>query len=157
MRDADDHHPDRPDASTAAPSDVGRGVRRAEGAGSCRECPVWCERVVYPSGCFEAECPRLYTYEEDGRTFFGCMEGVYEVDVDLERFREAQRTRAGFGALKVSGHPRPMCRCDVDPSHPARASGPCVEPDFLMTSLRHPYEVTDLRGISEPGPRGGGR
>lgn len=110
---------------------------------------MWCERVVYPSGCVENECPRLVAYEHDGRRYMGCLEGVYEVDIDIERFQEAQRTRAGFGALRVSRAPLPMCRCDVETSHPDRAVGPCVAPDFLLTGARGPYEVTESE-LTEP-------
>lgn len=144
---------DTPDPTPASgPPDPGaiRPAAKGRDAGSCRECPVWCERVVYPSGCFESGCPRLYTYEQDGRAYFGCLERVYTVEIDLERFRAAQRTRAGFGALRVSRAPLPMCRCDVETSHPERADGPCVEPDFLLTGLHRPYEVTDAREVGEP-------
>lgn len=128
----------------------------AEGPGSCRRCAAFCDRVVYPSGCVESECPLLYRYADDaGREWFGCLERVFPVEIDAERFAQAQRTRAGFGALRVARPPLPMCRCDVEVSHPERAEGPCVQPDFLLTALRQPLEVIEARGVSEPEPTEG--
>lgn len=125
----------------------------ADGAGSCRSCPAWCDRVVFPSGCFEGECPRLAVDAHEGRARFRCLEGVFEVTVDLERFTQAQRTRGGFGALRVMREPLPMCRCDIDIAHADRAEGPCVDPDFLLTALRRPYEVAEHREVGEPRSR----
>lgn len=105
-------------------------MAEARAAGSCRMCPVSCERVVYPSGCVEARCERLYTYERAGRTLMGCLEQVFRVEIDVEAFRAMQRTRAGFGALRVWRDPLGMCRCAVEPTFEHRRHGPCVNPDF---------------------------
>lgn len=113
-------------------------------AGSCRQCPVSCERVVYPVGCLESGCSRLYSYEEDGRTWMGCLEGVYRAEIDLERFRALQRTKAGFGALRAVREPLPICRAEVERTFEHRGDGPCVNPDFLL-SARHAYTVTATR------------
>ncbi|HWH14568.1 MAG TPA: hypothetical protein VNT51_07465 [Miltoncostaeaceae bacterium] len=100
-------------------------------AGSCRMCPVSCDRVVYPSGCVEAGCTRLYTYDtDDGRRVMGCMEKVYRVEIDVEAFQALQRTRAGFGALRVWREPLAVCRCAVEPTFVHRPHGACVNPAF---------------------------
>lgn len=108
---------------------------------SCRGCPVSCERVVYPAGCLESGCSRLYLYEEQGRTWFGCVEGVFGAEVDLARFRALQATRTGFGALRAMREPLPVCRAGVERTFEHRADGPCVNPDFLLSASSRAYHV----------------
>src|SRR5438128_1849682 len=50
----------------------------------CRRCDVHCDKVVYPSACLERACPFVYAYEEFGHTYVGCMQKVYEVEIDRE-------------------------------------------------------------------------
>jgi len=111
-------------------------TRRRGGVASCRKCPVYCERVVQPAGCFEAGCPMLYSYDEDGRRYFGCMQRVFDVEVDMRRFRDLERTRSGFGGLLLAREPLPVCRVGLEQSHPDRADGPCRDPEFLFTVPR---------------------
>ena len=119
----------------------------ARAAGSCRQCPVSCERVVYPAGCIESGCSRLYSYEDEetGRTWMGCLEGVYRAEIDLDGFRRLQRTAAGFGALRATKEPLPMCRCDVERTFEHRSDGPCVNPDFLLSGRDRVYTVRATR------------
>lgn len=117
----------------------------ASAAGSCRSCPVSCERVVYPLGCLEGSCPRLYSYEEDGRTWIGCLEGVYRAEIDLHRFRLLERTKAGFGGLRTAREPLPVCRTEIERTFEHRSDGPCVNPDFLLSAHRSGYTVTATR------------
>jgi hypothetical protein len=121
------------------------GISRESATGSCRRCPVYCERVVYPAGCVESGCPRVYAYEEGGRTYIGCLEKVYTVEIDLELLEEAQRARGGFGALKTARDPLPVCRTEVETTFAHRACGGCVNPDFLLSAPRRPYIVTARR------------
>lgn len=114
-------------------------------AGSCRLCPVSCERVVQPAGCLEAGCPRLYSHERQGRTWVGCLEGVFDVEIDLEGLRRLQRTRAGFGALRAAREPLPICRSAVERTFAHRADGACVNPDFLLSGSGSRYTVTPTR------------
>ena len=90
-----------------------------------------CERVVYPSGCRESGCPRLYTYERDGRQVMGCLDKVFWAEIDLERFTALQGTRAGFGGLRVWRTPTPACHIAVEQPFAHRPHGPCVNPGFL--------------------------
>lgn len=115
-------------------------------AGSCRQCPVSCERTVRPAGCLEAGCPRLYSYERDGRTWVGCMEGVYRVEIDLERLRRMQRTAAGFGSLRAAREPLPICDASVERTFEHRSDAPCVNPDFLFSGTDVAYTVTATPG-----------
>ena len=115
---------------------------RTREAGSCRQCPVGCERVVHPAGCLESGCPRVYSYERDGRTWFGCIEGVHGAEIDMERFRVLARTKLGFGGLRAIRPPLPQCRTEVERTFEHRAGGPCVRPDFLLSAPRLDYRVT---------------
>ena len=112
------------------PTPIAGGPTIAESAGSCRLCPVACERLVYPSGCLESGCSRLYSYERGGRRLMGCLEGVFSVEIDVEAFRVMQRTRAGFGALRVRREPLPICQCAIERTFEHRPHGECVNPGF---------------------------
>jgi hypothetical protein len=120
-------------------------IERESATGSCRRCPAFCERVVYPAGCVDAGCDRVYAYEEGGRTYIGCLEKVFTVEIDLELLRQGQRARGGFGAIKTARDPLPMCRTEVETTFPHRACGGCVNPDFLLSAPRRPYTVTESR------------
>ena len=55
----------------------------------CRRCAVHCEKVVYPSACLSSSCPFAYAYEEHGHTFMGCMQKVFEAEIDVEMLAAA--------------------------------------------------------------------
>ena len=97
----------------------------------CRRCPVHCEKVVYPAACLERSCPFVYAYEEHGHTFMGCMQKVFSAEIDLDMLRAAERRREGFGAVRTTRGPLPMCSSDVQPTfrHRAPELG-CVNPEF---------------------------
>jgi hypothetical protein len=118
------------------------GVPKKDAVGSCRQCPIFCERIVYPAGCLESGCSRLYAFEEEGRTYIGCLAKVYTAEIDLELFQRAQRTRAGFGGLRAVGEPLPVCRTEVERTFEHRARGGCLNPDFLLSAPHRPYHVT---------------
>ena len=77
---------------------------------SCRRCDVHCEKVVYPGACLERACPFVYAYEAWGHTYIGCMQKVYDVEIDVDLLRAAESRRAGFGAIRAKRLPLPMCR-----------------------------------------------
>jgi len=83
---------------------------------------------VYPAGCLAAECPRLYSYEQDGRMRIGCLERIFSVELDLAQFRELEESRRGFGALRAVRPPLPICMTQVDAAFPHRLPGGCVNP-----------------------------
>ena len=74
---------------------------RPQDAVDCRGCEVHCDKVVYPSACLDRSCPFAYAYEEHGHTFIGCMQKVYETEIDLDMLRMAERRREGFGAIRA--------------------------------------------------------
>jgi hypothetical protein len=97
----------------------------------CRSCDVHCDKVVYPSACLERSCPFVYAYEEHGHTFMGCMQKVFDVEIDLVMLVAAERRRGGFGAVKAMRGPLPMCRSEVDPCYEHRTGElGCVNPEF---------------------------
>ena len=106
----------------------------------CRRCEVHCDKVVYPSACVERACPFMYAYEEFGHTYIGCMQRVYAVEIDLEMLREAEARREGFGAMRTTRGPLPMCRVEVEECYDAGRSGElgCVNPEFHELPVGRP-------------------
>ena len=88
----------------------------------CRRCEVHCDKVVYPGACIERSCPFVYAYEAWGHTYVGCMQKVYDVEIDLDLLRAAEARRDGFGAVRAMRAPLPMCRVEVSPCYEARAT-----------------------------------
>ncbi len=111
-------------------------------ATACRRCAVRCDKVVYPSGCLASECPKLYAHQEGERTFVGCLDRIFQVELDLEAFRRLESLKGGFGALRAARRPHPYCRTDVESAFQHRAAGACVNPDFLLSGTRHALTVT---------------
>ncbi len=104
---------------------------RPQDAVDCRGCEVHCDKVVYPSACLDRSCPFVYAYEEHGRTFIGCMQKVYETEIDLDMLRMAERKRDGFGAVRAIRVPLPMCRSEIEPCYEHRSGElGCVNPEF---------------------------
>lgn len=110
-------------------------VAAAAVSGSCRQCPVTCERVVQPAGCVESACPRLEVLRRDGRSWMACRAGVFDVEIDVEGFRTLQRTVAGFGGLRAAREPLAICRSAVERTFEHRGPAACVNPDFLLSGV----------------------
>ena len=97
----------------------------------CRGCAVHCEKVVYPAACLERSCPFVYAYEEHGRRYMGCLQKVYEAEIDVEMLTAAERTREGFGAVRALRGPLPMCDAAVQSTFSHRESElGCLNPEF---------------------------
>jgi hypothetical protein len=79
----------------------------------CRRCEVHCEKVVHPGACLERSCPFVYAYEAWGRTYMGCMQKVFDVEIDLALLEQAESERGGFGAVRARRAPLPMCDVEV--------------------------------------------
>jgi hypothetical protein len=107
-------------------------VRRAE-VSECRRCSIYCDRVIRPATCVAADCPSLYQYDDElsGRRYMGCLHKVFSVEIDVELFRAAERTRLGYGAVKLAGPPLRRCEFSVEQAFPARAHEPCVNARFF--------------------------
>jgi hypothetical protein len=97
----------------------------------CRRCGVHCDKVVYPGACLSRGCAFVYSYEAWGHTYVGCMQKVFDVEIDLEMLRAAERRRAGFGAIRAVRQPLPICLAEVERTYESRGEEPgCVNPEF---------------------------
>ena len=96
----------------------------------CRHCDVHCEKVVYPAACTRIACPFVYAYEAWGRTYVGCLQKVFDVEIDLALLDAAEADR-GFGAVKARRAPLPMCETEVVPCYAGREDElGCRNPEF---------------------------
>ena len=97
----------------------------------CRRCEVHCEKVVYPAACLERSCPFAYAYEEHGHTFMGCLQKIFEAEIDVGMLAAAERTREGFGAVRALRRPLPMCEAAVQSTFSQRSGElGCLNPEF---------------------------
>jgi hypothetical protein len=108
---------------------MARIVRQTE-ANECRRCSTFCDRVIAPAACVAQACPFLYSYDEPrtGRRYMGCMQKVFATEIDVDMFREAERTRAGFGTVRLAGVP--LARCAFEVERAREGSHECVNPRF---------------------------
>ena len=83
----------------------------------CAECGVLCEKVIYPANCFDSGCKYIYSYDEGSHTYFGCLYKVFGVEIDLEGFRELEKRKGGFGAVKVIRQPLERCTISVEKAY----------------------------------------
>ena len=105
----------------------------------CRRCGVHCDKVVYPAACASRGCQFLYSYEEFGHTYVGCMQKVYDVEIDFDLLRAAESSRAGFGAIKANRPPLPLCRVEVEACYESRSEElGCVNPEFHELPVGEP-------------------
>ena len=44
----------------------------------------------------------------------GCLHKVFATEIDVELFRAAERTKGGFGAVKLAGAPLRRCQFQVE-------------------------------------------
>jgi hypothetical protein len=94
---------------------------------------------VYPAACLDRACPFVYAFEEFGHTYIGCMQKVYEVEIDIRLLGLAERSRFGFGAVKALRRPLPMCRAEVSTTYQRRVGDlGCVNPEFSELPVGEP-------------------
>ena len=105
----------------------------------CRRCEVHCDKVVYPGACVERSCPFVYAYEAFGHTYMGCMQKVFDVELDLAQVRALERRRDGFGAVRARRAPLPMCRVEVAACFDQRGDEVgCRNPEFFELPVERP-------------------
>ena len=105
----------------------------------CRRCEVHCDRVVYPAACIARSCPFVYAYEAWGHTYMGCLQKVFDVEIDLDLLREAEARRDGFGAVRARRAPLPMCRSEVSACYEHRVDDVgCRNPEFFEVAQERP-------------------
>lgn len=116
----------------------------------CRRCEVHCDKVVYPGACLERSCPFVYAYEAWGHTYVGCMQRVYGVEIDLDLLRAAEDRQEGFGGIRATRAPLPMCKVEVASCYDARRDDiGCRNPEFHEL----PRERASFRVIARIDPR----
>jgi hypothetical protein len=104
---------------------------RAQDEVECRHCDVHCEKVVYPGACVRMACPFVYAYEAWGRTYMGCLQKVFDVEIDLSLLRAAETERGGFGPVRARRAPLPMCEVEVVECYGGREDElGCRNPEF---------------------------
>jgi hypothetical protein len=110
---------------------MARIIRRTDVC-ECRRCGTFCDRVIRPATCVAAACPALYFYDDplSGRRFMGCVHKVFATEIDVELFHQAERTGAGFGAVKLAAAPLRRCQFDVERAFEP-PDEPCVNPRFF--------------------------
>jgi hypothetical protein len=90
--------------------------------------------VIAPATCIADDCPNLYTYDDPltGRRYMGCLQQVFASEIDVELFRQAERTRAGFGTVRLANAPLRRCRFTVEQAYDGRglAAYRCVNKRF---------------------------
>ena len=74
----------------------------------------------------------------------GCMQKVFATEIDVELFREAERTRAGFGAVRLANPPLARCRFTVERAHEG-AGERLREPPLLRLAGRRARRDPRLR------------
>jgi hypothetical protein len=124
---------------------VSSPVRAAE-LHECRQCCAFCDRVVHPAGCISSGCSYLYLYDDEqtGRRYMGCMNKVFSGEIDVEMFEAAQRTRHGYGGVKMTGMPIATCRQSVERAYDGYGEPfDCVNRDFFAKPVAD--EAFDLR------------
>ena len=113
-----------------AAADVGIPLR-AQDEVQCRHCEVHCEKVVYPGACLRMACPFVYAYEAWGRTYMGCLQKVFDVEIDLALLQAAEAGRSGFGPVRARRAPLPMCEVEVVECYAGREDAlGCRNPEF---------------------------
>jgi hypothetical protein len=97
---------------------MARIVRRTQ-ANECRRCSTYCDRVIAPATCIADGCPNLYAYDDpvSGRRYMGCIQKVFATEIDVELFQEAERTRAGYGTVRLANPPLRRCRFTVEQAY----------------------------------------
>ncbi len=97
---------------------MARIIRRTE-VNECRRCATYCDRVIAPATCVADGCPYLYAYDDplSGRRFMGCLQQVFATEIDVELFERAERTRPGFGTVRLAAAPLKRCRFTVEQAY----------------------------------------
>ncbi len=97
-------------------------------------------------GCIASGCQFLYLYDDEdtGRRYMGCMNKVFRGEIDAEMFEQAERTRQGFGGVKMTGLPLPQCRAAVERAYDGFSEAfDCVNPEFFETPVPDEFDLRD--------------
>ncbi len=116
--------------------------------GECRQCCQFCDKLVEPASCLKMGCRFIYTYREEinGRLYFGCLHKVFKVEIDQEMMQEIERSKLGFGGVKV--HEAPLSHCPFSVDSTFRGKGKEFDCDNMQffdcsSSDRYCYKVVE--------------
>jgi hypothetical protein len=128
---------------------VSTALPQSASAHECRQCCAFCDRLVHPTGCIESRCPYLYLFDDEhtGRRYMGCMNKVFRGEIDVAVFEEAERTRHGFGGVKMTGRPISRCKYSVEKAYDGNGDAfDCVNPQFFADPDEDAFDSAfDLR------------
>ncbi len=113
--------------------------------GSCRLCRAYCDWVIDPVVCIETPCPNLYAYDDlAGRRIVGCVERVFDAELDLEAFEDARRaSKTTLPGLRAVRRPLPVCGSRVLMTYERRLpEAGCVNPEFAEPTSGETIRVT---------------
>ncbi len=130
-----------------------RAKPSSDRAGECRRCGAFCDKLIEPRGCVEIGCKFLYTYDDErtGARYMGCLNKVFSVEIDIDLFDAIERTRPGYGGVKMTGAPLPHCPFSVERSYEQDGPGyECINPRFADCTETGPnaLRVLDLRDLA---------
>ena len=108
-----------------------------------RECTA--TRSSIPAPASRASCPFVYSYEGWGHTYVGCMQKIYDVEIDVDMLRAAERRQAGFGAIRAVRQPLPMCKAEVEQTYASRARGHGLRQPGVRRAAGRDADVPRLR------------
>ncbi len=81
----------------------------------------------------------------------GCMQRVFDVEIDLDLLAEPRGARDGFGAVVARRAPLPMCHAEVASCYEQRADEVgCRNPEFFEIPLASPSFRVFARGGLTP-------
>jgi hypothetical protein len=67
------------------------------------------------------------------------MQKVYDVEIDVDMLRAAEARAPGFGAIRATRRPLPMCRAEVEQTYESRADElGCINPEFSELPVGEP-------------------
>jgi hypothetical protein len=76
---------------------------------------------------------------EFGHTYVGCLQKVFDVEIDLDLLQEAEAKRGGFGAVRATAPALPLCRVEVETCYESRLEElGCVNPEFHELPVGEP-------------------
>ena len=87
-------------------------------------------------------CRYLYVYEDaiTGGRYMGCLNKVFNAEIDLDLFLIAERN-GGFGGIKMTGEPLPQCHFRVEKAY--EGEGPGTSASTRLSST--PITITTSR------------
>ena len=69
----------------------------------------------------------------------GCMQKVFDVEIDVDLLGELEGRRGGFGAVKARRTPLPMCRSEISACYEHRTDElGCRNPEFYEVPRERP-------------------